>query len=287
MAAGPGDVAAVGGVSPLFGYVTGMTSFAAFDVSAETGAGLVCGDGYVDAPEACDDGETDDAGCCSAHCDAAAADGTSCSDRNACTTSDTCEGGACVGAPLPCAPCGTCDPIDGCVPNAPPQCRTPTASEKAVVRIDAHAADGLSWEWTSGARTDKADFGDPRSDTSYALCVYPESNPSVPIVRAAIPAGSRCSRTTGCWRRTRRGFKYRSRSGGPDGVDAVSLEAGPFGRARIAVRAHGRHLGLPSLPLTEAVTVRLQKVDGSEPCWDAQHHDVVKSTNRRFVARGE
>jgi hypothetical protein len=288
MAAGLGDVVAVGALAQSLDYSRlQSTSFVALDVSGDSGAALVCGDGYVDAPEVCDDGETFDIGCCSARCDVAATDGTACSDQSACTTADTCRGGACVGAPLPCEPCGTCDPIHGCVPNAPPQCRTPTASEKAVIRIDTHAADGLSWEWVSGARTDKVDFGDPRSDTSYALCVYADSNPSVPIVRAAIPAGSKCSRKTGCWRKTRRGFKYRSRSGGPDGVDAVALEAGPFGRARIAVRAHGHHLGLPPLPLLEAVTVRLQKVDGSDPCWDAQHHDVVKSTNRRFVARGE
>jgi hypothetical protein len=54
------------------------------------------------------------------------ADGTACSDGNACTRTDTCEGGTCTGGiPVSCAPqdachlAGTCDPQSGTCSNPP------------------------------------------------------------------------------------------------------------------------------------------------------------------------
>jgi len=80
----------------------------------------VCGDGYVDAGEQCDDGNTLDGDCCSSTCQIDPA-GSACSDGNACTTGDTCSGTTCVGGPAPNCNDGnvctadSCDPAVGCV----------------------------------------------------------------------------------------------------------------------------------------------------------------------------
>ena len=73
----------------------------------------------------------------------------------------------------------------------------------------------------------------------------------------------------------------------PDGLSTITLQAGGPGKARIAVRGKGKKLDLPPLPLTAPVTVQLRKLDGSPPCWSAEHGTVVKNTAHHFVARGE
>jgi len=104
------------------------TNFAGATGSIDaSGAGSsVCGDGTLDADEACDDGNTFSGDCCSATCQFESS-GSSCSDGNACTTADTCDGaGACAaGALLDCndgnaCTQDSCDPASGCQNPAQP-----------------------------------------------------------------------------------------------------------------------------------------------------------------------
>jgi cysteine-rich repeat protein len=109
-----------------------------------------CGNGTIEADEACDDGNPLDGDCCSSVCGAApagtacAGDGNGCTDdacngagiclhvNNSapcddgafCTVNDACQGGACQGAPRDCSAAGdqcnagVCDEmIDACVPQ--------------------------------------------------------------------------------------------------------------------------------------------------------------------------
>jgi cysteine-rich repeat protein len=100
-----------------------------------------CGNGVVEGAEGCDDGNTTGGDGCSSTCRVESChvcsgepsvctvvgDGTPCDDGNACTQTDTCVGGACVGSnPLVCTPldqchvAGTCSPSTGCSnPNRP------------------------------------------------------------------------------------------------------------------------------------------------------------------------
>src|SRR5438477_550404 len=91
----------------------------------------VCGNGFLDPGEQCDDGNTVAGDCCSPTCQfepagqacpsttpclaATTCDGAgvcgggtpttaACNDGNACTTADTCAGGVCVGGPAPVCP---------------------------------------------------------------------------------------------------------------------------------------------------------------------------------------
>jgi len=70
----------------------------------------ICGDGVVDPPERCDDGNTVAGDCCSATCQPEPAGQPCADDANACTD-DRCDGrGACVHAPYEPLPegCGCC-----------------------------------------------------------------------------------------------------------------------------------------------------------------------------------
>jgi cysteine-rich repeat protein len=86
----------------------------------------VCGNGVLDAGEACDDGGTADGDCCSSTC-TYEPPGSVCDDGDACTAVDTCDGaGTCLaGAAVVCddgAFCNgveTCDPGLGCQPGTP------------------------------------------------------------------------------------------------------------------------------------------------------------------------
>jgi spore coat protein A len=59
---------------------------------------IACGDGVLDPTEACDSGAANGtpSSCCSMAC-TVVANGTACSDGNACTQNDQCQAGACVG----------------------------------------------------------------------------------------------------------------------------------------------------------------------------------------------
>src|SRR5207244_3859190 len=70
----------------------------ALGLSAPTRApAQTCGNGVVEAPEQCDNGNTLSGDCCSATCQNEA-DGGVCDDGNACTSSATCASGVCVGS---------------------------------------------------------------------------------------------------------------------------------------------------------------------------------------------
>jgi cysteine-rich repeat protein len=80
-----------------------------------------CGNGVVEHGEQCDDGNTANGDCCSSTCQFEPA-GSTCSDGNACTTSDTCNSaGQCLGgAPPNCddasvCTADSCDATAGCV----------------------------------------------------------------------------------------------------------------------------------------------------------------------------
>jgi hypothetical protein len=259
-------------------------AFSVLSFEAADGSLRVCTDGFVDPGEACDDGNGDADPCCSGSCAIAAPDGTPCYDGDACTAGDACVAGACVPTgPLPCEPCGRCEPTIGCVPSPPSDCRAPTAAGKAVVSLADRRRvrdDEIVWQWKSGAATAKADFGNPLGATGYALCIYRDTTP---VFIGTIPSNDQCPRKT-CWRATRKGYVYQGRSGSPDGIASVTLQAGDTGRARVTVRGSGRKLTLPALPLETPVRVELRKVDGSEPCWTAQHDRVTTNRSDRFVA---
>jgi cysteine-rich repeat protein len=265
-------------------------TFTVQKMDSATGALLVCGDGYVDPGETCDPGDPVSVDCCSPTCQPTS-EGSSCSDGNECTGDEACAQGRCVGTPILCEPCGTCDPVNGCTAHYASACKVPTASNAAALRLvnrPGRRHDGFRWQWTSGMATSKKDFGHPRASTGYAICVYEDdSSAATPVLlRAVADPGQACSRKKGCWRSAPNGFEYRSKSGSPDGVRRISLRAGSDGRASIVVAGGGPHVAVPALPLPPSVTVQVRQLGDGFACWVARHDLIVKNRTDLFVGKG-
>jgi hypothetical protein len=160
-------------------------------------------------------------------------------------------------------PCGA--PVD--VP-----CRAPVAARRSQILLKDRSADAndfLSWKWTRGDATAKAEFGDPTSTTSYDLCVYDEQAGVPTLVLAAfIPAGGTCG-SRPCWQETLHGFKFKDEAAHNQGIVAVALHEGLAGRAAVHVQGRGPALALPTLPLSQARSVRVQLRNSAGECWGA------------------
>ena len=118
-------------------------------------------------------------------------------------------------------------------------CRAPARRTASKLDLKAKTRK-LTWRWKNGAATEKADFGDPTSDTDYAICVYDAVDGRATLsASAGIPAG-------GQWKDRRRGFSYSSATAAPDGIRRVVLKAGASGKA--AVKVMGKGMSLPPLP---------------------------------------
>jgi cysteine-rich repeat protein len=279
---GPSGEVVVGG-----SVGAGPVVFSVLRFDGASGALDACGDGIRDAGEQCDDGNVADGDCCSNACQTSGSDGLACQDSDVCTTDGVCRGGSCVGhGVVPCEPCGVCDPGLGCLAT-PSDCRVPGETQGATVdlrRGRARRTDALSWTWSSTAGTVKADLGDPRAATGYALCLYRDNGLDQAVTPLVAPAGGRCGGTK-CWRATARGFEYRDPALTPTGIAGASLRARHGGRARIHVWGSGGRLGLPELPLsTPKITIQLKRTD-TAICWGADETVVARNRHNRFTAK--
>jgi len=262
----------------------GVNVFSVVTLDVANGASRACGDGTLDDGEVCDDGNRADGDCCTSDCQSAAPDGTSCTDGNACTIGDRCDAGSCVPTgPLPCAPCGECNPEYGCFAAFDhAACARPTTTSAAtlVVRRREDLA-RLDWTLESGPATARDDFGHPRATTGYALCGIADDRRVV--LRATAPGGA-CGRRR-CWQRTRRGFEY-DNPRAPGGLSHLSLHSGPAGRTRFHARGAGKALVIPDLPVPGALTLELRRIDEPAMCWAAVHGVVIKNAVHRYRATG-
>jgi PQQ-like domain len=136
---------AAGNVSAYSGTATATTLG---DLGGACGAGNQCGSGFCVAGICCDTACTGNA--CMAcdvpgsagHC-SARPNGTSCSDGNACTQTDSCQAGACVGgnavvcaAQDQCHVAGACDPASGTCGNPAAADGTSCSDGSACTRTD-------------------------------------------------------------------------------------------------------------------------------------------------------
>jgi hypothetical protein len=150
-------------------------------------------------------------------------------------------------------------------------CRRPVRAQRSPLKIKnltTDLSDRLTWKWTYGAATTKADFGSPLTTTAYQLCVYDADGRT--IARASAPPGGECGGRP-CWRETTTQLTYKSRDRQPNGKPRSSvrlkLREGAAGQAKIQVQGRGVHLDLASLPAGQPVTVQLKQSDGT--CWEA------------------
>jgi cysteine-rich repeat protein len=209
---------------------------------------MICGDGVVEAScgEQCDDGNVTSGDGCSA----------------ACQTEFVC----------------------GPVPQV--GCKRPIAPGASRIRLQDKAsdtADALGWKWTKGAATTFAELGTPPTMTDYLLCIYDEGRGL--LLSALAPASQACTATR-CSVATATGFKYKAKDAAPDGVTAMTLKVGPAGVPKISLKGKGVLLQMPSLPMSQAVTVQLRNDAGS--CWEAVYGGPPrKNDSTRYEGRSD
>lgn len=123
------------------------------DLGGDAG-GPVCGDGVLESPEACDDGNRAAGDGCSATCTVEACAPGDCADDDPCTAD-------------------RCDPAQGCV-NAPiPDCAPPgfACSAEGAAAIDGlQVVEAFSSEWLCATEWSGQWHRDPATNTCGALC---------------------------------------------------------------------------------------------------------------------
>jgi hypothetical protein len=220
------------------------------------------------------------------------ADGGPCDDQNACTASDVCQRGACIGAVVTdgtsCDDGSACTSVDSCqggacTSTAAPAlgCKRPFVGGKASLVLKNRSVDrrdSAAWKWTKGTATSLLEFGDPTVTTSYELCLFDETanNPQL-VLDAHIPAG-------GNWSAFRRGYKYKDAGAANDGITNVVLKAGDDGAASIVIKGKGAGLNAPALPLHQDSRVITQLLNGST-CWEADYDTPLVNDVGQFKAR--
>jgi len=178
---------------------------------------------------------------------------------------------------LPEPMCGTA-PRTGC---------KQAGQDKASIQIMSPADPAkrqIKWKWKGGDVTAVAEFGDPVSDDpAYSLCVYDSSARSQPLIQFPIPLGT-CEDEP-CWKQTGSGFKFKSKT--ESSSASVKLKAGPAGKSQVSVISKGSDLDLPTLPLTEPVTVQFVADTGtSVTCWQTTFTGAKKNDADTYQAKG-
>lgn len=160
--------------------------------------------------------------------------------------------------------------VSSCAP-APENCRQPIEAGKSKLLIkdkSVDIADGLTWKWTKGATTPKADYGHPPTTDGYELCVYEDG---VLAFGMAAPAAGSCNGKP-CWKESTKGFSYSDKLTTPDGILSLKMNEGTTpGKASISLKGKGEHLDLPDPSgLTGTLDVQLQRIGGGGPCFGAR-----------------
>ena len=145
-------------------------------------------------------------------------------------------------------------------------------------------------KWLKGAATETADFGNPESSTSYAVCIYSETAGTPHLALASIvgPGGS-CG-VAPCWRQAKNGFVFKDASAVRGGVKSLRLRQGTAGRAKVVLEAKGLALELPTLPIEQSPRVVAQVIndlDGGR-CWGiSMSSPPLKANSEMFKDKGD
>jgi hypothetical protein len=174
----------------------------------------------------------------------------------------------------------------GCTPTPRLDCRTQTAARGVFRFTDSgvDTRDKLVWQWPKGEATELGDFGDPFTDTAFALCIYDGSANPQPLATVVSTAQGPCGNIL-CWMSlSGTVLRYYDPDRASDGLQQILLRAGDEGAARIGVRAKGENLALPATPLTPPVTVQMQSSAGE--CFTATYlSQIAKNSGGQFRAR--
>jgi hypothetical protein len=135
----------------------------------------------------------------------------------------------------------------------------------------------LSWKWSSVGSVSTGDLGQPDSTTPYVLCVYDSGGSGSARLRALLPLA------TG-WKLNRKGYQFKSKTGVPEGITKVKLNAGA--PAKQLVKGKGTNLMNPGGALVAPVTTQLMRGD-SAFCSEAVYSTPAVNDTSAFKAKSD
>lgn len=162
-------------------------------------------------------------------------------------------------------------------------CRRSTEPKGRLSLRNRGTFNSIKWKWKKGEETEFFDLAPPQS-TSYEFCIGDASG--TPLVRITVPSGSLCDGDP-CWDEVHSsaGWSFRDGDGQFDGLERITILAGPEGRAKVKVEAEGPQVVLPFQPVILPIVVRLRGADGN--CWAETYTSVGvrRNTAKQFSAR--
>jgi cysteine-rich repeat protein len=222
-----------------------------------------CGDGIVTSPtEQCDDGNTANGDCCSSTCQFEANGSPCADDNNRCNFDETCDGaGECVSATVPLT-----------------TCRTAKKSILIYKNKSPDTKDKLIWKWLKGQSTTFAEFGTPTAATEYTLCLY--AGTAALGDATILPSATNWKVTGG-----NKGYKFKDKSGTPDGITKAILKASASNKSKVIVKGKGANLpDLAGPPFGLPVTVQLVN-SANQVCFTSAFNMPKKNVGTLFKAK--
>ncbi|MBI3784502.1 MAG: IPT/TIG domain-containing protein [Deltaproteobacteria bacterium] len=253
--------------------VGGMSATTAADEFTYTPstATSACGDGKLDPGEQCDDGAANGTpgDCCTVTCTFQPA-GTACTDDGSLCTSDVCDAAGMCTHPI--SPWPACTPPDV------------AAGASLIMRTRTSGGNEAQFQWGEGPVVSLADFGNPSGSDLLQLCVYDQTGPDTYVLALT---GSPSLSGGGAWTAGPAGWRFRSKTGAPDGITGVTLKAATMPlKAKVRVKAMNSP-GFALLPLQSAPSVVAQVKTSLGTCWGATFSTPTVNTAKEFKAKSD
>jgi probable HAF family extracellular repeat protein len=229
----------------------------------------VCGNRTVDPGEQCDDGAANGqpGDCCLATCQFRPT-GTACANAGDLCTVDVCSA------------TGTCTHL--IAPS--PGCMMPAKAGRATLLLESTAPgwNRAQFRWGKGPAVPLADFGRPGGSDLTRVCVYDQSGPSsYALALRGWPSVS----GGGVWTENTTGWKFKSKTGAPDGITGVTLKAGTIPlKAKVQVKAGANPAFPTGLPLQQNPSVVAQFKTSQGKWWGAVFSTPTVNTATEFKA---
>ena len=175
----------------------------------------------------------------------------------------------------------------GAVPAAGCRGTAPLSAALKIKNIAPDKKDQMQWKWNKGDATAVADFGNPTTTTSFAICIYDGSANPQPVAQHAAPADGGCKKGKPCWKASTGAFKYNDGLLTPDGLQTVQMKEGLVnGSAKMQFKGKSINLLPPTLPLTLPVTVQV-KDTANGICWESVHTAADLNDGSQFKSKGD
>ncbi len=221
-----------------------------------------CGNSFVDPYETCDDGNVVAGDGCDDTCiletcgDGTLDDGEQCDDGNR-IDGDGCSRGCTVD----CLPA----PEAGCIQTVQPE-----SAELLMKGSTRPSKSKLSWRWEQGEAATAEELGDPKTDTSYQVCVYDGTGL---VLSSNAPAGD-------LWTGDSSSLRYKRSK--DKGVLQIGMRSALMaGDAAIHIKMKGGELSLPDLrPIMQPLVVQVRNANA---CWDATYSTQFDSQTEKIL----